>query len=222
MLYIVPTPVGNLEDITLRAINILSKVEVIICEDSRKTRELLRLLNINNKPKFVDYMKNHNINLSKIEEVLEFEDKDIAFVTDAGTPGISDPGILLIRLLQQKKIEYTVLPGATALIPAVVASGLVTKDFVFVGFLPTKKGRQSAWQMIVDSQIPVVLYESVHRISKMIEEAQIYLSPTRKVCICKELSKKFEEVRILQVNELSKLEMNFKGEFVVVIDKKDN
>lgn len=274
MLYFVPVPIGNLGDITLRGLEILKKSEVVFCEDSRVTGQLFRLLEIENKPRFVNLTKSHKFNerqvlevFEKLEKVgchseqseesvgakqydrvvLETKQKNtsptiadtpqegdssyhikideialenefvVSVVTDAGTPGISDPGYEIIKLAQEKGLAYTVLPGPAALIPAVVSSGLVSKEFTFFGFLPTKKGRQKAWKKIAASEFPVVLYESNHRISKFVGECKEYLEPEKKICICREISKKFEEVWVGCVGDFEDLEIKEKGEFVVVI-----
>jgi 16S rRNA (cytidine1402-2'-O)-methyltransferase len=219
MFYIIPTPIGNLEDITIRAVRLLSSVDLIICEDTRKIKQLLRLLDIQTPAKFVNYLKNHQFNEGQIVNALQSDYQNIAFVTDAGTPAISDPGFLMLGLLQTLNIDYTVLPGATAIIPAIVASGFVSKEFLFLGFLPTKKGRKKEWEKIANSLYPVVFYESVHRIEKFIAETSNYLQPDRKICICRELSKKFEEIIVCSVRELAEKKILAKGEFAIVIDK---
>ena len=228
MLYIVPTPVGNLEDITLRAIRLLKTAHVIISEDTRQTRKLIKLLEISNKPKYIDFTRNHELNLGPIEVMLKqmrsaIEDEkdaiDILVVSDSGTPGISDPGIEIIRLAQDLGIDYTVLPGATAFVPAVVASGITGKEFVFLGFLPIKKGRQTQWKDIATSPYPVVFYESVHRIEKCVSELQEYLEPTRKISVCREITKMYEDIWIGTIETLDITKIIKKGEFVIVVDK---
>jgi 16S rRNA (cytidine1402-2'-O)-methyltransferase len=228
MLYIVPTPVGNLEDITLRAVRLLKTAHIIISEDTRHTRKLMKLLEIENKPKFIDFTRNHELNLLPIEAALrtiltaEEEEKEaveILVVSDSGTPGISDPGIEIIRLAQELAINYTVLPGATAFVPAVVASGITGREFTFLGFLPVKKGRQTQWKEIAVSAYPVVFYESVHRIEKCIGELKQYLDPSRKVSICREVTKMYETIWIGTIGTLEVSEIKQKGEFVIVVDK---
>jgi 16S rRNA (cytidine1402-2'-O)-methyltransferase len=223
MLYFVPTPIGNLGDITLRATQLLTTAKIIITEDSRQTRKLLDLLNIENKPQFVDIVRNHNLNRDGIQKTLAFlqvnPEAEVLLMTDAGTPGISDPGREVIHMSQAMGVKYTILPGANAVIPAVVASGLVSKEFLFIGFLPIKKGRQQTWQEIIRSQYPCVIYESVHRIQKLINEITENLELERKVCICKDISKLYEKIWFGSVQELRKFELVEKGEFVLVIDK---
>jgi 16S rRNA (cytidine1402-2'-O)-methyltransferase len=221
MLYILPTPVGNLEDITLRSLRLLKEAQRIITEDSRSTRKLLKLLEIEHSPKFVDITRSHQLNNKAIDDALTFaqqEDSIVVLVTDSGTPGISDPGREIVMKAQKLKLEFSVLPGATAFVPAVVASGLVSKEFVFLGFLPIKKGRQSSWHFIINSKLPVVLYESVHRIQKCVAEMELFLTPERKICICREISKTFETYWTGSVGELKAFDLIEKGEFVIVID----
>jgi 16S rRNA (cytidine1402-2'-O)-methyltransferase len=222
VLYIVPTPVGNLQDITLRAKNLLQNVETIICEDPRITQKLLKLLEISTSKIFVQYIKNQHINLSGLTKILEkakAEEFDILLVSDAGMPGLSDPGFEVIKLAQDFDLKYTVLPGPDALIPAVIGSGFVSKEFTFLGFLPIKKGRKKAWQRIKESQYPLVIYESVHRIEKFISEAKEILEPSRKMCIMREISKAFEEITVAEISQDVWQNIKTKGEFVVVIDK---
>jgi 16S rRNA (cytidine1402-2'-O)-methyltransferase len=221
MLCIVPTPIGNLRDITLRGIDALQRADVIICEDSRVTRKLLKLLNIETKPRFVDYLRNHVFNTRAIEAVFtdmrDNSELEVTLVSDAGTPGVSDPVVEVIHMCHRFLVPFTVLPGATAFVPAIVASGFAGREFVFKGFLPIKKGRKTEWLEIAQSNVPVVLYESVHRIEKFIAEAQIYLEQGRGVCIARELTKTFETVWVGQVKDIASLELITKGEFAVVI-----
>lgn len=225
MLYIVPTPIGNLEDITLRAVRLLGECDIIISEDSRQTRKLMTLLKIENKPKFVDFTRNHLFNNKGVEEVFlklkiaQNQGLKVLLVTDAGTPGISDPGVEIVRLARSKNIEFTVLPGSTAFVPAIVASGMASKEFEFRGFLPIKKGRLSAWKYIIRSQNALIIYESVHRIKKFIEEVQ-ELEDEREICICRELTKTFENIWVGRIKDISKYPLIEKGEFVIVIGPK--
>ena len=246
MIYVTPTPIGNLDDITVRAFKVLSKVKIILCEDGKVTSKLLKLLKIDNKPKYINLVRNNKFNESGIrlalsqiyEEILdlnynqsrnkisiqiqnptdlETDQNVIAIVTDAGTPGISDPAFEIIELLQELNLDYTVLPGSTACIPAIVTSNLVSKEFTFIGFLPLKKGRQTIWKEIKISKYPVIIYESCHRIKKLIEEIQFNLQSTAKVSISQEISKKHENTWIGSVQDLNKYQIKEKGEFVIVI-----
>jgi 16S rRNA C1402 (ribose-2'-O) methylase RsmI len=316
MIYIVPTPIGNLDDITVRGIKILSKAKVILCEDGKITSKLLNLLKIDNKPKYINLVRSNKFNESGIklilceiygEEIfrgktyqinnalgsnsplegwqakpdgvdrsdvaevgklpldkglaaegwckqvlpavasaqgadwglnndklqfkysiqkpliiknptdLKTDHNIIAIVTDAGTPGISDPAFEIIKLLQELNLDYTVLPGATACIPAIVTSNLVSKEFLFQGFLPLKKGRQTIWKEISQAKYPVVIYESCHRINKLIEELKYNLKQEAQISISQEISKKHENTWIGNVNQLPQYPVKDKGEFVVVI-----
>jgi len=223
MLYLVPTPIGNLQDITFRAVDLLTKAEIVLAEDPRKTKLLFTLLKITNQPKLVPLTKHHRFNLSEIELVKnslqENPETVVCLLTDAGTPGISDPAIEVVRLWYKANLPVSTLPGATALIPAIVNSGLVTKEFLFLGFLPIKKGRQKIWQEIQSAKYPVVIYESVHRLSKFLQEMQHYLAPDRKVSYSREISKVFEQTWVGTVAELVVTNIVNKGEFVWVIDK---
>jgi len=219
MLYIVPTPVGNLEDITYRAVKILEKAEIILAEDSRQTRKLMNLLKISNKPKFVDLTRNHNINYLKIQESLELSQyKEVVLVSDSGTPGISDPGLEVIKMAINSNTKYTTLPGATSLIPAVIDSGLIFKEFWFKGFLPLKKGRKTQWQVIKESKVAMVIFESVHRMEKFLQEAKEYLEPERQIAVLREISKLNESFYRFKVEDIEQQEITFKGEFVIVIE----
>ncbi len=234
MIYFVPTPIGNLQDITLRAINVFEKAKFVLCEDGRVSSKLFRLLNIKNQPTFVNLIKNNEFNLSGIEfclssnlatqQLIHNLDEDnlvIAVVSDAGTPTISDPGYEVVQLAQKLELQYTVLPGSTALIPALVASGRSGAGFKFLGFLPTKKGRQTAFKKIVSSlesdNKPIIIYESVHRIEKFIQEAQGLLQPSTKICICQELTKMNETYWIGTIADLGNFKLTSKGEFVIVM-----
>ena len=221
MLFVVPTPIGNLDDITLRAIKLFKSADIIICEDGRQTRKLLQLLEIENKPKYVDITKNHQLNWSGIykviNELIYFPDKNVLLVSDSGTPGISDPGRDIILKFQDEGIKTTVLPGATAVIPAVVGSGLVTKEFEFLGFLPVKKGRLTQLKSLNQKTVPVVIYESSHRIKKLIGELDEYLNPDKMVYIVNDITKYYEKTWKSTVSELKILDIPEKGEFVVVI-----
>lgn len=224
MFYFVPTPIGNMEDITLRTLKLFKECKIIICEDALKTSQLLKLLEIENKPRLVMMMKNHNFNEKEILTILKNDlnnsgenSQTILVASDAGMPGISDPGYLIIKLLQKNNHPYTVLPGANALLPAVVASGLVVKDFVFLGFLPLKKGRQKAILNLKNYEIPVVLYESNHRIKKLLNELLASLDGKTEIFIAREISKKFETFYLENLEKLPIENIKEKGEFVVVI-----
>lgn len=216
-LILVPVPLGNLGDITLRAIEWLKKADIIFAEDTRQTGLLLQHLEIKQNLKSFHQHNEHGAVKSMMEWLKQ--NKNVVLVSDAGTPGISDPGFLAVREAIQENIPVTCLPGPTALIPALVMSGIPCHRFVFDGFLPQKKGRQKAWEEIVKESRTVVLYESPHRIQKMVEEMGKYLGPERKVALVREISKMFEQVIRGSVSELLSALPNIplKGEFVVII-----
>ncbi len=221
-LYIVPTPIGNLEDITLRAIRILNEVDLILAEDTRKSGILLKHLNIDKKM-FAHHQHNEHKTVEMIAERIENGEK-IALITDAGTPGISDPGFLLIRECIAKGIEVECLPGATAFVPALVNSGLPCDEFVFVGFLPQKKGRQTKIKSLINEQRTIVFYESPHRLIKALEQFIEFLGEDRKASVSRELTKMFEENKRGTLKELSDYfkTKTVKGEIVIVVEGNKN
>jgi 16S rRNA (cytidine1402-2'-O)-methyltransferase len=219
-LYIVSTPIGNLGDITLRAIETLKLVDFIACEDTRVTSILLNHFNIKKEL----YSLNAASEKFKAQKVI-YRIKDgesCALVTDAGTPGISDPGTRLINLAIKENIDVVSIPGTTALIAALSLSGFPCDSFVFEGFLPNKKGRQKNLKQLADEKRTIVLYESTYRIKKLIDELA-EIMPERQIVICREITKKFEEViRGTAQSIQSQLgEHILKGEFVVVIAPKN-
>lgn len=217
ILYIVATPIGNLSDITFRAVEVLKSVDLIACEDTRVTRVLLDHFNI--KKPTVSYHQHSKI--SKVDYLIEqlLSGKDIALVTDAGTPGISDPANYLVKLVCNKGIKVVPIPGPSALAAAVSVSGIVDKDFYFVGFLPRKKGRQTELKKISSIGAPVVIYESAVRIEKTLVELKEYFGEKATVFIAREMTKKFEEYLRGDISEvLSDLKNHvLKGEFVLLI-----
>ena len=220
-LYIVPTPIGNLEDITLRAINTLKKVDFILAEDTRTTKKLLNHYEINNKLQSFHIHNEHKVLENVIQQIETMS--SVALVSDAGTPGISDPGFLLIRACKEKGIEVSCLPGPSALIPALVASGIPCDRFVFEGFLPHKKGRQTKWKQIAQEERTVALYESPHRLVKCLKEIEVHLGPQTKVCVAREISKIHEEFNTSSCTELIAhySEKKPKGEIVIIIEPKN-
>ena len=220
-LYIVPTPIGNLEDITLRAIRILKEVDLILAEDTRKSGILLKHLDINKKM-FAHHMHNEHKTVELISERIANGEK-IALITDAGTPGISDPGFLLIRECIAKGIEVECLPGATAFVPALVNSGLPSDSFCFEGFLPQKKGRQTKIKSLVPETRTMIFYESPHRLVKALEQFIEFFGAERKASVSRELSKMFEENKrgtLLELAEYFKTK-TVKGEIVIVVEGKN-
>ncbi len=190
-LVLVPTPVGNLQDITLRALETLREATIIYAEDTRVTRKLLNHFEIQ-KQLVPFHAHNEHKQLERTLQTIR-ENEITVLVSDAGTPGISDPGFLVVRACVENGLEVTCLPGATAFVPALVASGFPCDRFVFEGFLPHKKGRQTKWKSFIDEDRTIVLYESPHRLVKALEEISTFLGPDRIVCVAREISKFFEE-----------------------------
>ena len=189
-LYIVPTPIGNLKDITYRAVEVLNKADVILAEDTRTSSKLLNHYLIDGKLQSF-HMHNEHKKLEGILKLLELGSL-IAMISDAGTPGISDPGFLLVRESIEKGIDVFCLPGATALIPALIQSGFPCDRFVFEGFLPNKKGRLTRLEFLANESRTIILYESPHRILKTLNQFLLYFKEERKISVVRELSKKFE------------------------------
>lgn len=216
-LYIVPTPIGNLEDITIRALKVLERVDLILAEDTRKSGILLKHYNVAKPLKSYHSFNEHG----SIEDLISQlrVGTTMALVTDAGTPGISDPGYLLVRACVDHGLNIECLPGATAMIPALVNSGLPMDKFVFEGFLPHKKGRKSRLEKLAGEERTCILYESPHRLLKTLEELSAYLGQERKAAVSRELTKVHEEtVR----GSLASLYEAFsgkkiKGEIVIVV-----
>ncbi len=219
MLYLVPTPIGNLEDITMRALNVLKNVSLILAEDTRVTKRLLNKYEIET-PLSAFHAHNEHKRLESIVAQLQ-EGQDIALVSDAGTPGISDPGYLLVREAVASSIELTCLPGATALIPAVVMSGLPCDKFHYEGFLPQKKGRMTRLKYLLSIPHTFVLYESPHRVLKALKQIAELSEFDRKISISREISKMFEEnIRGLNSELIVEIESRkaVKGEIVMVVE----
>ncbi len=218
MLYIVPTPIGNMQDMTFRAVEVLKKVDLILAEDTRQTKKLTRFYGIE-KPMWSHHKFNEHKTLENI--MLKFrEGLNLALVSDGGTPGISDPGFLLVRACVKEYIKVSCLPGATAFLPALVCSGFPSDKFIFEGFLPHKKGRKTRLEFLSQEHRTIILYESPHRLLKTLAQVSEYMGKNRKISISREISKVFEEnVR----GTCDELIQHFtihkpKGEFVIVID----
>lgn len=216
-LYIVPTPIGNLDDMTIRAIKTLEEVDLILAEDSRKTAFLLRHFEIENRMES-HHKFNEHATVERIAEEIA-SGKNIALVSDAGTPGISDPGFLLIRTCLEAGVEVETLPGATALIPALVQSGLPNDRFCFEGFLPHKKGRNKRITQLVEEERTMVFYESPYRVVKSLEQFVEFFGEERQASVSREITKKFEETIRGTLGELLQhfKENQPKGEFVIVV-----
>ena len=220
-LYIVPTPIGNLEDITLRAINVLKEVDFILAEDTRTTSHLLRHLGIE-KPMHSHHKFNEHATVGRVAESIA-AGRDVALVSDAGTPGISDPGFLLVRKCVEEGIEVVTLPGATALIPAVVQSGFPCDRCCFEGFLPQKKGRLKRLTELATEPRTLILYESPYRVVKCLEQLAETFGAERRVAVVREITKKFEEtVRGSVTEAIAHFKAHEpKGEFVIVVEGYD-
>ena len=233
ILYIIATPIGNLEDITLRAIRVLKEVDMVLCEDTRMTQKLLQKYDI--KTPTLSYHSHSG--LAKVEKIFELleEGKNLALVSDAGTPTISDPGVLLVSQIREHfkvgplgsprsdlGVSIVPVPGPSAVIAALSASGLPSSDFLFLGFLPHKKGRETLFKEIALSKRTTVFYESPHRIFKTLESLKKHLDEKRRIVLARELTKIYEEMvtgttqEILQYFEKNKDKI--KGEFVVMVD----
>ena len=219
-LFLVPTPIGNLKDITFRSVRILNQVDLILAEDTRTSGKLLKHFDIKT-PMQSFHMHNEHKVLDKMIDKLKLGIK-IALISDAGTPGISDPGFLLVRACVEEGLETECLPGATALVPALVQSGFPTDRFIFEGFLPPKKGRQTRLKLWSEETRTIVFYESPHKIVKTLSQLQEFVGGDRRLSVSRELSKKFEETVRGTVNELILHFTNKapKGEFVIVLEGK--
>lgn len=217
MLYLVPTPIGNLEDITLRALRVLKEVDVILCEDTRTSGILLKHYDIKNS-----LMSHHKFNEHQTLAPLIARLKageEMALITDAGTPAISDPGFLLVRECVRNDIEVQCLPGATAFVPALVASGLPNERFCFEGFLPQKKGRQTHLMKLQEEERTMIFYESPYRLVKTLRQFIEYFGAERNVSVCREISKIHEESVCGTLQEVLThfTEKEPKGEIVIVL-----
>ena len=219
-LYLVPTPIGNLKDITLRALEVLRSVNLILAEDTRTTGKLLKHYDILTKQKSYHIHNEHKQVEMLVERLAGGE--QFALVSDAGTPGISDPGFLLTRAVVEAGLEIECLPGATAFIPALVKSGLPTDRFVFEGFLPTKKGRQTKLLTLADEERTIILYESPHRLKKALNQIVEFFGSERKISVSRELTKIFEETQTGNADQVRDYfeTKDIRGEIVIVIQGK--
>jgi 16S rRNA (cytidine1402-2'-O)-methyltransferase len=219
-LFLVPTPIGNLEDITLRALRILKEADVILAEDTRQSVKLLNHYAID-KSLVPYHMHNEHRELQRFITMLE-NDKNLALVSDAGTPAISDPGFLLVRECLRNNIAVECLPGATAFVPALVKSGLPSDSFCFEGFLPDKKGRQTMIKKLAEEERTIILYESPHRLVKCLGQLKEFFGGDRQASVSRELTKIYEETANGTLDELiAHFESKpVKGEIVMVLDGK--
>jgi 16S rRNA (cytidine1402-2'-O)-methyltransferase len=221
MLYIVPTPIGNLKDITLRALDVLKEVDLILAEDTRTSSHLLNHYQVT-KPISPFHQHNEHKVLQHLIDQLA-SGKKMALVTDAGTPGISDPAFLLIRECIKNEIKVECLPGATAFVPALVNSGIPTNRFVFEGFIPLKKGRQTLLRSLVEEKRTMIFYESPMRLVKTLEEFIQFFGEERQCCVSRELTKMFEENKRGMLKDVCDhfKKKNVKGEIVIILQGKN-
>ena len=213
-LYIIPTPIGNLDDITLRAIDILKKVDVIFCEDTRVTKQLLNHLNINKK-----LVSSHKFNAND-DKLLDYlnDNKNVGVVTDRGTPIISDPGYELVNKAIENNYNVVSLPGPTAFVPALTVSNLASQPFLFYGFLDSKSSkRKKELENLKEYPFTIIFYEAPHRIIETLDDLKTVLG-NRKICISREISKKYEEIYRGTIEEIKEEMVNIKGELVLVVD----
>ena len=220
-LYIVPTPIGNLDDITIRAVQVLKKVDLILCEDTRRSKKLLNHLGIKSQLRSHHKFNEH----SEVEYIVKKikEDRNVAVISDAGTPGISDPGFLIVRTCLENEIEVECLPGPTALIPALMVSGISSDKFIFEGFLPIKKGRKTKLSILASEKRTMIFYESPHKLIRTLLDFENSFGPKRKISVSRELTKLYEETIRGTVEEMKEIYKSKKpkGEYVIVVEGKD-
>lgn len=221
-LYIVPTPIGNLEDITLRSINVLIDSDLVLCEDTRRSKILMSHYKINTQLKSFHKFNEHKEVDSIVDQIKE--GKKISLISDAGTPGISDPGFLIVRTCIESEIEIECLPGATAFVPALINSGIPSDKFVFEGFLPVKKGRKTRLEMLSNEKRTMIFYESPHKILKTLNDFKVNFGSERKISISRELTKVYEENIRGTVEEVISFfgDKKIKGEIVIVVEGNKN
>ena len=222
MLLVVPTPIGNLSDFSFRAVEILKDVDLILAEDSRTSSKLLAHYGIETQVKSYHMHNEHKIVDDLVGQMVD--GKSMAIISDAGTPGISDPGFLLIRACHDAGIQVSCLPGPTAFVPAIVASGIPCDKFHYEGFLPHKKGRQTRLIFLSQLEITSVLYESPHRLVRCLKELSEHCEPDRIACVCREISKVHEEINrgtILELMTDFESRPAVKGEIVIVLAGKN-
>lgn len=223
-IYLVATPIGNLEDITVRALRILRSADIIACEDTRHSGIMLKKLEITYQ-KLISYHEYNELEQSQRLINLVLEGNSIALISDAGTPLISDPGYKLVALAYELGVKVIPIPGASSFLTALSASGMSTHRFTFVGFAPQKKGRQTFLRNISEIENTVILFESTHRIEKLVSELVEIAGPNRKICVARELTKIHEEFlrgTTFEVSELINQKKGLKGEIVVILDGKHN
>ena len=216
-LYLVPTPIGNMEDITLRALRVLKEVDLILAEDTRTSSVLLKKYEIGTHMESHHKFNEHKTAASVCERILS--GMNVALISDAGTPGISDPGFLLVRTCVEAGVEVETLPGATAFVPALVTSGFPCDRFCFEGFLPVKKGRQTKFRQLSQEERTMIIYESPYRLVKTLGQMVEFFGPERRAAVCREISKMHEECRRGTVAELQQWfsQHEPKGEIVMIV-----
>ncbi len=217
-LYLVPTPIGNLKDMTFRAIDTLNESDLILAEDTRNSGILLKHYEISTPMRSYHAHNEHKVTEEIIQQLKD--GKTYSLITDAGSPGISDPGYLLAKACVENDIEVMALPGATAFVPALTVSGLISNEFVFVGFLPVKKGRQTKLNELKEEKRTLIFYESPHKITKTLKDLAESFGAERKASLSREITKKFEETLRGTLEELYKISesRNLKGEMVLVVE----
>ncbi len=217
-LYLVPTPIGNLKDMTFRAIETLNDSDLILAEDTRNSGILLKHYEISTPMRSYHAHNEHKVTEEIIQQIKE--GRTYSLITDAGSPGISDPGYLLAKACVENGIEVMALPGATAFVPALTVSGLISNEFVFVGFLPVKKGRQTKLNELKEEKRTLIFYESPHKITRTLKDLAEAFGAERKASLSREITKKFEETIRGTLEEIHKIseERNLKGEMVLVVE----
>lgn len=217
-LYLVPTPIGNLKDMTFRAIETLKGSDLILAEDTRNSGILLKHYEISTPMRSYHAHNEHKVTEDLIRQLQE--GKVFSLITDAGSPGISDPGYLLAKACVENGVEVIALPGATAFVPALTVSGLISNEFVFIGFLPVKKGRQTKLNELKEEKRTLIFYESPHKIVKTLKDLAEYFGADRKASLSREITKKFEETLRGTLDELAEVaeKRNLKGEMVLVVE----
>lgn len=218
ILYLVPTPIGNLKDMTFRAIETLNDSDLILAEDTRNSGILLKHYEISTPMRSYHAHNEHQVTEEIIKQLSE--GKTFSLITDAGSPGISDPGFLLVRACVENGIEVIALPGATAFVPALTVSGLISNEFIFVGFLPVKKGRQTKLNELKEEKRTMIFYESPHKITRTLKDLAEVFGAERKASLSREITKKFEETLRGTLSELHQISetRNLKGEMVLVVE----
>jgi 16S rRNA (cytidine1402-2'-O)-methyltransferase len=222
ILYLVPTPIGNLKDMTFRAVDVLNECDLILAEDTRTSGFLLKQYDVSTPMRSYHAHNEHKVTEEIIQQLKE--GKSFSLITDAGSPGISDPGFLMARACIAHGIEIIALPGATAFVPALTVSGLVSNEFVFIGFLPVKKGRQTKLTELKDEKRTLIFYESPHKIIRTLKDLSESFGAERKASLSREITKKFEETLRGSLEELHQIAetRNLKGEMVLVVEGNSN